>query len=256
MKAIKFFAVAALMAVSTGASAQFTNGGSPSASSSVNTDGWSSFYFQWNPSSLNSDNEHTDDQSFTGLTLGYSKAINIMQTSPLYLEIGAALQYSFYTIDPEDEDDYSIDPEDEDDYYYYYYLSPSTRSGSSYYSDDYYYYDEGDIKWNMFSIKVPVSLTYDIQVSEGVSIAPYGGLTARFNLFGSKKNGDSKSRDIFEKKVGKSYVAKRFQLGWQIGANVKFNHQWFLGVSYGTDFSEIAKKTKISTTSITAGLIF
>ena len=247
MKAIKILAVAALLAVSTGASAQFTSSSSSkSSSTSVNTDGWSSVFFQWNPSTLKYDSKYADDQNFTGLSLGYSKGISIMETAPLYLEIGGVLQYSFYTIEPDDDDDY-----------YYYYYSRATRAGSYY--DDYYYYGDGDdkTKWNMLSIKVPVNLTYDFQVSDAVTIAPYGGLTARFNLFGNIKNGDSKSQSIFdEKKVGKDYVAKRFQIGWQIGANVKFNDKWFLGASYGTDFSEIAKKTKISTASITAGLLF
>lgn len=45
----------------------------------------------------------------------------------------------------------------------------------------------------------------------------------------------------------------RFQIGWQIGLNARFNSKFLLGLSYGTDFSEIHKKGKIKTTSITIG---
>ena len=48
----------------------------------------------------------------------------------------------------------------------------------------------------------------------------------------------------------------RFQLGWQIGVNARINSSFLLGVSYGTDFSEIAEKIKIQTTSVTLGYCF
>lgn len=54
---------------------------------------------------------------------------------------------------------------------------------------------------------------------------------------------------------GKDYTWKRFQVGWQIGANVDFK-SLSVGMHYGSDFSELAKKTKSSNWAITLGYSF
>lgn len=246
----KIMIAAALVLLSCGtAFAQFTNTSSSSVSkartgsTTANTDTWSSVYFQWNPSQLVPDKG--DNQSFTALTLGYNQSISLMRTQPLFLEVGGALQYSFYSFD-------GLNPDDDD-------------------ADDYLKF-----KWNMVSLKVPVSLTYNWYVSEKVAIAPYLGLTLRFNVYGSQRykftDDDFKeyvedrygedgvdeleeSKSIFDKKDVDD-TANRFQLGWQIGVNFKFNNKWYLGAAYGSDFIEYSKKVKISQPSITAGLIF
>lgn len=239
MKVIKSLAVAALMAVSTTASAQFTNTKSAS-SSSAGTEGWSTFYVQWNPSSINTDVKGEDDQSVTAFSIGYNKAFGIVQGTPLFIEAGLGLQYYFYTYEDEN----------------------SNR--------------EGDIetKYSMLSAKVPVNLTYDFRPSNSnVSIAPYAGLNFRFNIIGKSKmefndedtedyykdeRDEKLDKNLFDKDDmgGKDYVWKRFQVGWQIGVNVRFNNSFLLGVSYGSDFSEIYKKHKVSTTSVTLGYCF
>ena len=245
MKSIKVLAVLALLVFSTSVSAQQRSTAARTAAakkttSSIKQDGWSEFYFQWNPSTFKYDGKGADDQDFTGLSVGYSKVMSIMETSPLYLEVGGALQYSFYS---EDLDDY-YGGYDYDDYYYYYYSRP-TRSSD----------DDHEMKWYMVSLKVPVNLMYEFEASDAVSIVPFGGLTARFNLFGSYKYGDSDSVDLFDKKKMGNNPVKRFQIGWQIGCNVMFNNKWYLGASYGSDFSEVQKKTKISTTTVQVGFV-
>ena len=64
--------------------------------------------------------------------------------------------------------------------------------------------------------------------------------------------------DLFSKKdMGSSSATwKRFQIGWQIGVKARLSRQFQLGVSYGSDFNEIAKKTKIATTSVNIGYTF
>ena len=48
---------------------------------------------------------------------------------------------------------------------------------------------------------------------------------------------------------------KRVQVGWQIG--VGFNYKkLYVGVAYGSDFSEITKKAKLSFTTIRLGYNF
>lgn len=49
---------------------------------------------------------------------------------------------------------------------------------------------------------------------------------------------------------------KRFQIGWQIGLKARFGQKIMAGISYGNDFSEIAYKSTIQTTSISIGYTF
>jgi hypothetical protein len=181
--------------------------------------GWSSVYFQYNPMTLAVDIQGYDDLSFNGFTFGYNKAYGIAGNTPLYIEVGGSLLATFYS-DSEDGDDISV---------------------------------------SMVSVKVPASLVYKWQVSNTVAILPYAGLTARFNVLG-KESSDNMDDDInlFDKKDmgSKDATWKRLQLGYQIGANVMFNNQWHLGLAYGSDFSEICKKEKFNTTSLTIGYDF
>lgn len=230
---IKFFVAAALLAVSVTASAQFTNYSKGGSSSAVNTNGWGTFYLQWNPSSFKTDAKGADDQSFTGFSVGYNQAFSISKNTPLYVEAGAALQCSYYSEDLED---------DEIEY---------TQ------------------KFNMFSAKIPVSLMYKFDLpNSNVSLVPLAGVDFRINFSGKIKNEVSyeddyyyyeleEEYDPFDKKdMGKSNVWDRLQIGWHIGVNAHFGENWLLGLSYGSDFSEIAKKVKISTTSVTLGYRF
>lgn len=97
-----------------------------------------------------------------------------------------------------------------------------------------------------------------------MSLLPYAGLTFRYNISGQRKyEFDDSYRDEDEKlnifddeDMGKEGVYKRFQIGWQIGLNARFNDKFFIGVGYGSDFSEICKKAKIHTTSISLGVCF
>lgn len=230
MKSFKIFAMAAFLAVAMSASAQ------TKTASSVG-EGWSSVYVQWNPSSVDI---KKDSYSITGLSLGYNQAFKILSDQPLYVEGGLAAQFSFRSED----------------------------TGQ-----------DSEVNMTMFSAKIPVNLTYMFNLpNSSVAIAPYVGLTLRANLFGSQKTtlGDKdmdnlkshgytdddideyeESLNLFDDNdMGQDAVWKRFQLGWQIGANVFFASKYYAGISYGTDMSEIFKKAKISTTSITLGYCF
>lgn len=246
MKKIKLFVAAAILAVSTTTSAQFMNTAKNSSASTVSTEGWGTFYVQWNPSSISVDAKGADDQSFTGLSVGYNQAFGIAKNTPLFLEVGAALQYSFY------KEDGDVIVYEYDEY------------------EDEIYYDivDGEEKFNMFSVKVPVNLLYKFQIpNSSVALVPFAGATLRYNLSGKRKVSATEEEfedvedaeyDLFDKKDmgSKDATWKRFQLGWQVGVNAHFGENFLLGVSYGSDFSEICKKTKIKTTSITLGYRF
>lgn len=235
MKVIKILAVAALLAVSTGAYAQFTNTSSSSSSTSVNTDGWSTIWVEYNPIKVKFDVSGMDDESLTGFSAGYSQAFSISQGTPIFLEAGIGLQYANYS---------------------------DSESG---YVDD---YGKVSVDQNItiWSAKVPVNLLYNFALpNSSISLAPFIGATLRYNVSGTLKyevEDYSEKYDLFSKKEmddaefldGKAW--KRFQIGWQIGLKARFGQNFMAGVSYGSDFSEIAYKSKIQTTSITLGYTF
>lgn len=258
MGKIKFLAAAAMLAVCSSASAQFSNSKGGSQSSSVDSKGWSTIYVQYNPSTISIDETGVDDENFNAFTVGYNRAISISSSAPFYVELGGALQYSFKSVDMpdgwaylKDLDEDKVDPEQ---------------------------------KYNMLSLKVPVSIMYDWKINNSnVHIAPFAGITMRYNIFGNKKmeynfNSDykkklieeyggkrdfeeefsEKSLDLFDKKDmgSKDATWNRFQFGWQLGVNARFNDKFLIGASYGSDFSEISKKAKISAWSIQIGYTF
>ena len=218
MKKLRLMAIVAMLSVCVNSFAQFTNGSS--SASSANTEGWKSVWVQYNPSKL-------EDTSFNGISLGYSEAFSLSQTTPLFIEAGAGLQYSFYSEDI-----------------------------------DYGGY-EMTSKFNMFSLKIPVNLTYKFDLADGkVALCPFAGVSLRFNVSGKMKVEEDGEElydlNVFDKEDmgSKDATFKRFQIGWQIGLNAHFGSSFLVGASYGTDFSEICKNTKIKTASLTVGYKF
>lgn len=182
---------------------------------------WGSFYVQYNPMKFTQDLSGYDDLDFTGFTVGYDKLISIAGNTPVYLSAGGAVNAAFYSESEGDE----------------------------------------ELSMTFVSAKIPVSLTYKWAVSDAVSILPYGGLYARFNVIGNMKYDDGyddETISVFDKKdMGSSDATwKRMQLGYQIGVNVMFNDKWHLGLAYASDFSEVCKKCKFNTPAITIGLDF
>ncbi len=238
MRSIKFLAMAAILSISSGAYAQFTNTSSGSSVSSVNTDGWSTIWVEYNPIKVKFDVSGMDDESLTGFSAGYSRAFSLSQGTPVFLEAGLGVQYANYS---------------------------DSKSG---YIEDYEEYGKVNVDQDItiWSAKVPVNLLYNFQLpNSSISLAPFAGATLRYNLSGSLKyevDDYSEKYDLFKKKDmdeagfldGKAW--KRFQIGWQIGLKARFGENFMAGVSYGSDFSEIAYKSKIQTTSITVGYTF
>lgn len=218
---VRLIAVVALLFVCGTSFAQFTNSSSSAVSTASNNE-WNTFWMEWNPSSI--EPSKGDDQSFTGFSVGFSKAFSISSSTPLFIEGGLGVQYSFYT----EEDDEDIEE-----------------------------------KFNMFSLKAPVSLVYRYNLpNSNTSLCPFAGVTLRYNLSAKMKYVDEdedyeEKLNLFDKDdMGSKNTWKRFQVGWQIGAKAIFNDKISLAVSYGSDFSEIAKKLKVKTTSVSLGFLF
>lgn len=236
MKKFKLFVLAAFLGLATSASAQFVNSGSSSSSASstsssfdftsVKTDGWSRIYVSYLPSKMKLDYDDADDMKFKGFQVGWLKGFGLTQRLPLYMEAGAAIQYRSY--------------KDEE-------------------SDSYYDFSQ---KCNLLSLNIPVNLLYRFNITDDFSVSPYLGLDFRINLLGKIKyeetyDGDTDSWDgnLFDDDDMDNEAWKRFQAGWHIGVGVDYRiiH---IAVEYGTDFNEIAEKSKFATTAITLGLNF
>lgn len=255
MKAIKLSLLLAFAMLATTASAQFVNSGNNATATqqgagstsfdltSVKTSGWNRIFISYNPSKVKIDIDDADDIDFKGFQVGYLRGFSLTKKVPLYLEAGVAFQYR----SNKDEDSYE---------------------GETY-----------TTKYKMMSLNIPVNLLYRFNFNDDFSISPYFGLDFRFNLsakyesewsyegdydYGYYDDEESNKREIDlldEDDVEKNGWNKkddtwgRFQAGWHIGVGLdyRFLH---VGVEYGTDFSELCKKTKLSTTSITVGLNF
>lgn len=250
---IKFLALVAAMMISTTSFAQFSQSKNCSNSSNEISKGWNSLYVQYNSIgtsySLSSFNDRYDDygdeyqkaidnsglsEKLNAFSIGYNRTINLTPSAPLYLEIGAALQYAFYS------DDYS------DDYSNYYYKF----TGS------------------MLTAKVPVSLLYHVAIpNSDFAIEPFAGIDFKYNIIGTakaksentynNKTYEEKIDNIFDKKDCDGHQANRFQAGWHVGANFVYKKA-FIGISYGQDFSKFHDDIdlKFNTLSATLGCRF
>lgn len=248
---IKFLALVAAMMISTTSFAQFSQSKSSSNSSNEISKGWNSLYVQYNSIgtsySLSSFNDRDEDygdeyqkaidnsglsDKLNAFSIGYNRAINLTPSTPLYLKVGAALQYAFYSDETTDHD------------------------------------VEVTLKFtaNMLTAKVPVSLLYHIDIpNSDFAIEPFVGIDFKYNIIGTAKRtykyyGKTKKDkidNIFDKKKCDGHQANRFQAGWHVGANFVYKKA-FIGISYGQDFSKFHDDIdlKFNTLSATLGCRF
>lgn len=226
MKKFFVFAIMAIFTLATQAQIVSSRSSRITTTGSVGdySKGWNTIYLQWNPSSFSQ--EVGSSESFTGFSIGYNHAFSLTQSIPLYVEAGVGVQYSFW---------------------------------------DGVYRKMPDCKIKLLSAKVPVSLMYKFDIPNStISIVPNAGLDLRFNILGKLKNDEleefykKSSFNLFDEDdmMGDDYTWNRFQIGWHVGVNFMFNNQFLVGASYGTDFSEIVKNSKVHTGSITLGYCF
>ncbi len=250
MKNFKFYLVAGLMTISTSAFAQFANTGNNNAGSTktVNTDNYSRIFVSYNPTSVSFDADDVDDISLNGFAIGYTKGFSISKSLPLFIEAGLNLNYAFKSIDNEAFNDLSKE----------YDLDLTLAN-----------------KYSALAINVPVSLAYKFALTNSdISISPFVGVNFKFNVLGKMKyNFDGEHADAFlnaaedngqeyddvdffdKDQVGKDGQWTRFQIGWHIGAGINYK-ALYVGLKYGTDFTELCKKTNTSNWAITLGYNF
>lgn len=145
------------------------------------------------------------DDTFHGLNVGYTKGLSLNGNVPLYLEVGANVQFNLYS---EEEYDYAH-----------------------------------DLTMTFLQAQIPVNVTYLFPLGDsGITLAPYAGLSAKFNILGKQKlenpdNGNSHEVDFFSKDDLGDDTAKRFQVGMQLGANITFGEKLNLGIGYQRDLT-------------------
>lgn len=218
----RIIAFIAFLAISTGVHAQFTN--TPPVSSSpqknLDSEGWTTFWLEYNPLKFKYDISGIDDDDASGFSAGFSHAYCISPGTPVFFEPGIGVQLTKHS---DSEDRYKN-------------------------------------SFTMISAKVPLNFLYNISIpNSNFSIIPFAGATLRYNIYGRNKEEFGKESDeynVFDDKDMDGEAWKRFQIGWQLGLKARLGKTLIAGISYGNDFSEIVKKTKIQTTTITLGFAF
>lgn len=178
-----------------------------------------------------------DDFHSNGFGLEYVHGFSLSKTYPIFIETGAKFTYSMKTMDGKDIFD-----------------------------------DEGrsliELKYNMSTIKVPVSISYKIiPTNSSVEIVPFIGLNCKYHLSGTCEIEDADITDnyefddvkcdLFDKDDmgNRDNTYNRLQLGWQIGVGLRCNIL-YLGLGYGSDFTDIVKKVTSSNFYATVGFHF
>lgn len=233
MRNLKFLLVAAMIMAWATASAQFANGGkgSNSGSSADIVKSYDRIAVSYNSYKISLDDDDADDYGLTGIGAEWIHGFSLSSSTPIYLETGLKYIYAFKS-----EDDMSFKGE---------------TNGCK-------------LKMSTMNIAVPINVAYRFTLpnNSDVSITPFTGITLKGNLTMKEKceydgyNTKDVEKDWFDKKdVGNKYTAKRFQVGWQIGAGLSYK-ALYLGLSYGLDFTELAKKTKTSNFAVSLGYNF
>lgn len=223
MKTVKILMMAGALAISTPAFAQFSNASTGSGSVTRDTNPYDRLSISYQYDMNKYDKKDVDDQNMNGFAIDYIHGFSISRTYPLFIETGIGLNTGFYSND--DNDNFTT-------------------------------------KITALSVNVPVNIAYKFNINTDFSIHPYLGLNCKVNVLAKGKqqydNSDRKDDeyDCFDKKdMGKDGQWKRFQLGWHIGAGINYK-AFYAGLSYGTDFMELAKKLNTSTFKVSIGYNF
>lgn len=202
MKKMKSLLVAASLLVAGSAMADSYN----NVSISYNSD-----HYGYNSEWYGSDKD--DDPSFStnGLGLNYIHGFGLSSKLPMYLEVGANLNFNFYS-------------------------NTEKFDGARYKQ-----------QFQNYNLAIPVNFAWKFNLPKGFTITPYTGINFRLNMaskgrVGAEDDGVSVWGDWVnylkkdeEKGVDKDDVWNVFQMGWQIGARASWK-SFTLGLQWGVDF--------------------
>lgn len=174
--------------------------------------------------------EYGSNMSMNGFSVGYTHGFGISASHPMFIEAGLKFQGVFN----------------------------SKAFGFDFDSDsDYFSDDDIDSKSSLCSFVVPVSFAWKFAINDKISIKPYAGINLKVHVLGKTTLSafdEKMSADWFDKEeMGVKF--NRAQVGWHIGTTFEYS-RIFLGVSYGTDFNQIAKSTGSGTFDLALGYCF
>lgn len=158
----------------------------------------------------------SDSGSFFGFGVNYLHGFGLTEKLPLYLEVGGAMKFMFYS-DHVKEFIFSSDQP---------VLQAVNRR-----------------RIQTVTLSVPVNLAYKWNINEKWSIVPFAGVDLKSHLSGwftdivrDENYGDTREcGNLFSKKYMDGAQWRHFQLGWNIGARAEYRRV-FASLSYGTDF--------------------
>lgn len=175
-------------------------------------------------------NEAVETKNLNGVEIGITRGLSLSKKMPLYFELGLGARYSFAS-DSETIYDEITETESVTDY-----------------------------KYSLWTINVPVNVTYKFDAGKGITVAPYAGLHFAFNVAGTVKvtEGDvTEDLNYFSPKdMGSNKLTPdHIQIGGQIGVGAEWK-KMYLGVGYSLDFSKYREDVTSKGIRVTLGYTF
>ena len=134
------------MAIATNASAQFINGGGYSGLG-VDTDNYNRLELGYSPMSIG-ELDGIGELDLTGVSVGWTKGINLTKSYPLFLEVGVNVMYGFGK------------------------------------HETWQLWMKITSKASLLAINVPVTAAWKFSLAESFSLVPHVGLNLRGNILG------------------------------------------------------------------------
>lgn len=168
-------------------------------------EGWCSIYAEYSPMQLTSSAKGVDDKNFNAATIGVNFDFRLGE-SPAYLEGAFETTGAWFSKSYDDGIKYSMD---------------------LYYS------------------KIPVNLTFLLNLAEGFAIVPFGGLNLKWNIHGEEREkdryGNTESWRLFDDDYTYGDDYNRLQLGYQAGLRFLIGNCFSIGASWKADITPFCK---------------
>lgn len=104
---------------------------------------------------------------------------------------------------------------------------------------EWYHKTEDKLSTNMFSVKAPLNVMFDLKLSNQMSVLPFAGVNASLGII-ARIEDSSSHYNLYSKDDMGDYAFRRFLVGWQIGTRI--NYKGFYGmVSFEKSFMDAGK---------------
>lgn len=104
---------------------------------------------------------------------------------------------------------------------------------------EWYHKTSNKVTTNMFSVKAPFNIMFDLKLSNQMSVLPFAGVNASLGILARAEN-SSAHINLYSKDDMGDYTLRRFLVGWQIGTRI--NYKGFYGmVSFEKSFMDAGK---------------